>query len=225
MPVVEGAPTGGAGYFASLLQQSGQADQDRGLALFARYLAEKDRHRSYLDSALGSIKQHREQEEAAKAAEEGTPWGAIGGAALGAALAIPTFGLSLAAAPAILGTAGLGSTLGGAAFDRNPGRGAAAGDALNNFGDVLYDRNVPNPAAKVGSPVQRAAEGGEVTGLPARQGQWASSGGGATKAAPKKVKSKSAGTGKGVALLSPDALRSAFEKRGVVENPYFERIA
>lgn len=230
MPVVEGLPGGGATHLASLLESRASADQDRGMAFWSRYMGEKARHRDNAYNALGAIKQKREADEAAKAAEEGTPWGAIGGAALGALLAIPTFGLSLAtipaalaSAPTLLGAAGLGSSIGGAVFDKNPARGAAISDATNRFGSLLDEQYVPNPGSKVPSPLKRAAEGGDVTDLPGRQGEWASRGGGVEKNTPaqkKKGKKDGQSTAKGVALLSPENLKVEFERRGIVENPW-----
>lgn len=69
-------------------------------------------------NAQQKYNQLRKAEKAAKKASKGALGGSIGtfaGMAIGAALAIPTGGLSLAAMPAIAGGAALGGSLGGAA--------------------------------------------------------------------------------------------------------------
>lgn len=100
-----------------------------------------------------------------KKIDEGSNWGSLGqilGAGLGAALAIPTGGLSVAGAgTAIAGGAGLGSTLGGAAgaMASKPGSVTEAPTVQNSGqGSAMARRLLDSPSMPIQAQVDPGLE-------------------------------------------------------------------
>lgn len=104
-------------------------------------LMQLSQQRRQIDQIIAMIIQKRQEREQRRAARGSSDSGALTGAGiggvLGAALAIPTGGLSLAAVPAMAAAgsagAGVGSTIGGL-FDESPAQGMRMGQSLMNLG-------------------------------------------------------------------------------------------
>lgn len=170
MPVMLPMPTAGASQLAGNLWN--RAGDDRNMAFRARQAALERMYgrRNQLLSTLSDMRARRDYQKSQDAASE-TPWGSIGGAAggaaLGALLAVPTGGLSIAAG-GLMG-AGVGGNV-GQAFNPRPtapnfsqfsqlggyfqGREDEYGDA-NGYSNPFYFADSPDPLGP--APVEASA--------------------------------------------------------------------